>query len=434
MRLLFLDFLRRRWWLLAGLFAFATLQLAVGISMVVTPYALVVLIFDAQRGLFRAVRTLPVTRRAQSFTWWFLGVMLVPLLVTIANFLGAFLYQLNHSPLRVTAPGGLNPWLVAAGVTWVGFGYAALVFLVCVGLPTRVASTRLETIWQSVFGGLWGLTLSGPSLFMFILPTTVASIARWHWVLAAAVPFLVIASYLTAPEMTQRRMSPPKAALPDPNAAPEPTIGGDAGTPLLLKLLLFRPIGMLLFVVLAQMLVLRLFAGQLPTPDHFVFQQIAGIAVFIGSIGNEFVGMRSLRVLPIATARLAALLLTLPVASGLTSTLLVGALDFLYRVPLPTVTGFLAQFLSVSGFSALSVACTLHITSGWRIAVYGCFSALGVVAFNIADTHALPLALASCATFITAALLLIRGLRRSSAFYQPRRFAGINFSAPFTPQ
>lgn len=96
MQRLILDFIGRRWWLLAFLLVLSAGFMAAGIPLIVTPFALVALLFDAQRGLIRTVRPLPVTHRAQAGAWWFIGVLLVPLITLVTSPVSALIHQATH--------------------------------------------------------------------------------------------------------------------------------------------------------------------------------------------------------------------------------------------------------------------------------------------------------------------------------------------------
>ena len=104
MHRIILDFIRRRWWLFPVVTVFAILGLATAQSMIFTHLAIIVLIFDAQRGLLRAVRPLPVSRRSQASAWWFIGVLLAPLVTFFALPIGALISAATTGPRVLPVP------------------------------------------------------------------------------------------------------------------------------------------------------------------------------------------------------------------------------------------------------------------------------------------------------------------------------------------
>jgi hypothetical protein len=92
MKRLIVDFLARWWWMLALYIVSMAGATMAGQPIIFTPILLIGLVFDAQRGLFRAVRPLPVSRREQAMTWWVLGVFVLPLVSVPALATGTLLY------------------------------------------------------------------------------------------------------------------------------------------------------------------------------------------------------------------------------------------------------------------------------------------------------------------------------------------------------
>ena len=447
MHVLILDFLRRRWSMLALIAIFSAVQIAFGNSLIVAPFVFVALLVDAGRGLFRTVRPLPVSRRAQATAWWFLAVLLAPLFAAIANPIGAFAYEALYHPIMFALPAAegvvptlapmprtFDPWFVAVVNVWISLGYAAFAFLLWSALPTAAARTRGETIWQGLIGACWGLSMSAPILFMFILPKTVAAVTGWHWLLFALVPVLALISYVAAPDVVERRSTVFNAARLQPDAAPVPTAGGLTGAPLLVTMVVFRTLAMLVLMSAVQMLVLRFIggafhrgAGEVAAVTRAACIQIGAMAVLLGATVSFRLEMRSLRVLPISTARLAALLLSIPAAVAVAGALLIGLFIALCGGAFPGRVTFIAYAFIIAGAGALGIAAFLR-AAGWRIFPLMLCPALASVALMFVPGHELPLAMAGAGTFAVAAWLLLRGLRRSSAFYQPRGLSGMMLS------
>src|SRR4051794_33159788 len=101
MKILILDFLRRWWWMIALSALCSTALGGVGYPLIFAPPALLCLVMDAQRGVFRAVRVLPVPSRAQAGAWWFIAVPLLPLLSIPALAIGTLIYQATHAPVMI---------------------------------------------------------------------------------------------------------------------------------------------------------------------------------------------------------------------------------------------------------------------------------------------------------------------------------------------
>ena len=93
MKPLILDFLRRWRWLFVIALLLSVGSSIGGMPFVFAPAAVVALLLDAQRGVFRAVRPLPVTRLDQAKAWWFVGVPLLPLLSVPVLAIGVLLFQ-----------------------------------------------------------------------------------------------------------------------------------------------------------------------------------------------------------------------------------------------------------------------------------------------------------------------------------------------------
>ncbi len=440
MQLIILDFIRRRWWLFPLVAVFAILGMATTQPMIFTHLAIIVLIFDAQRGLLRAVRPLPVSRRSQAAAWWFIGVLLAPLVTFFALPIGALISAAVTKPrllpipsvdatlpyTLILAPDHFSPWFSAGISAWVGLGYAAFCFLLCIALPNRPASSRLETIWQGVFGGLWGLSFSGPGLFMFALPKNPGVILPWHWVLFALVPVLLVLSFIGAPDMMARRMFALSAAEKPGAIGDHTERGGLTGIPLLLTSSTGRILALLALMVVVQMLVGRWMGQGALGTSPASFSQIVGFAVIFGALAAETAGLRVLRVLPLSTAQLALLLLAIPAALGFVCGVFITATGAMADSPLSVLAALLARIFVIAGAGGLALPVSLHTTSGARLVALVFFAAIPSFAIFFIPQFPIASLLGGSASLVAAYLLLVRGLRNSSAFYQSRTFFGIN--------
>ncbi len=440
MQLIILDFIRRRWWLFPLVAVFAILGMATAQSMIFTHLAIIVLIFDAQRGLLRAVRPLPVSRRSQASAWWFIGVLLAPLVTFFALPIGALISAATIRPRLfpipsvdaalpytfVLAPDHFAPWFSAGISAWVGLGYAAFCFLLCIGLPNRPASSRLESIWQGVFGGLWGLSFSGPMLFMFVLPKNPGAIQPWHWVLFALVPVLLVLSFIGAPDMMARRMFALNAAGKPAADAPPTERGGLTGIPLLLTSAIGRTVAFLALIFVMQMLFGRWIGIGGVAADRASFGQLAGFAIFFGALAAAMPGLRVLRVLPLSTAQLALLLLSIPAALGFICGSFITIVGGFSDPPWSVLVALLARVFVIAGAGGLALTAWLHTTSGARLVGFALVAMIPSSAVHFIPQFSIWLLLGGSASLVAAYLLLVRGLRKSSAFYQPRTIFGIN--------
>ena len=445
MKILVLDFLRRWWWMLALLLLFSAALGAFGQPFVVAPAALVCLMFDAPRGVFRVVRPLPIPRRGQACAWWFIGVPLVPLLTLGALAIGALIFQATHplvmmpappTPVEISAQAaqiiampmrGASPWFGVGVQVWVAFGYAGLCFLLATGLPVRPAEGALETIGQGVIGGLWGLSMMGLVLILPNLPKSPAAIAPWHLAVFAVVPVCVVLSFLAAPGLMQRRMFV-VAAKARPRADSESVAHetGLTGATLFVVNFVVRFAGVLAAIAIGQAVVLRLIVGgKLPSLDHTMSVQIVAIAIAFSIFAGEAVGMRVLRALPLSTARLALLLSLMPWIAGLTGAAITALWNGMGDPALPPLLNFAGQAAAFGGLGALAQTITLHITTGARLFVLFAFAAIPATLFALFSTHTMMLFAVGVATGALAFALLVRGLRKSNAFYQPRRIFGM---------
>jgi hypothetical protein len=152
------------------------------------------------------------------------------------------------------------------------------------------------------------------------------------------------------------------------------------------------------------------------------------MAIIFGALSGEWAGVRSLRVLPLSTMKLALLMLSIPV----TAAVVVALIAVLFAGPghlgeLPLIS-FVVRAVAVAGFGSLALAIVLYIVGGWRIVVFMGSAIVGVMTLQLVHSP-LWLFVIGLVTGLPAFALLLRGLRKSSAFYQPRRMfnAGMGY-------
>jgi hypothetical protein len=445
MKRLTLDFLARWWWLLAIYIVVTIGGTMAGQPFVFTPLLLVCLLFDAQRGLFRAVRPLPVSRREQAVTWWLLGVLVLPIVSVPTLAAGTMFYVRSHAALLVPVPsptGGaplywlnFSPWFAAGVTAWVGLGFAAFCFLLCRFLPTRPPNDLLETIAQSIVAMLWGLSMPGSMLLLQFLPKMPEQLAPWHWVIFALVPVCVVLSFVAAPDVLQRRTFAIVAGKKKIAAADKghSASHGLVGVPLFLAVVVGRGVAMIILMVTLQLIMFEFMSGWRDSGPHgnpMFVGQIVGFALLFASLCGEWAGLRVLRTLPLSTAKLAGLLLCAPVAFGIVAAVFSSVWGGIGDSSAPMIGNFVAQAVAIAGLGSLAMAISLHVTSGLRILVLIVTAMLPAAAFIFLAKWPLVFVLIGGAAFIGGTALLHRGLCKSSVFYQPRRMLGMTIGQP----
>ena len=470
MKLLVLDFLRRWRWLFA-LSLLASIASSVGgMPFVFAPAMVVALMFDAQCGVFRAVRPLPITRLEQARGWWLVGVPLLPLLSVPALALGVILLQQFNplgtprylaptAPSEIAAPRLLEaqpssaplspsvqpatapiasssstpaPWFAAGVQSWVALGYAGFCFLLLQWAPTRPAEGIAENVQQGLFGLLWGLSMPGVVFLLPNLPRTPAAIVGWHWAIFAAVPVCVAISYLSAETLVQRRLVVTSMkSKPRPDAHPVNAGGGLTGVPLYILNFAGRIVLILTAMAGLQTVVMRWMLGaNLPTNNPPLVMQIVMMGLLLGAITTEAIGIRGLRVLPLSTLRLAVLLSLISWTSALSFAAFATLWCHMGDPAIPLWMNFAGYTLALCGWATLTLAVLLHMASSARIFVLLLFVVIPSVTLSFLQTHTAIYATVGVISGSVGFSLLVRGLRKSNAFYRPRGFFGMTLGQP----
>ena len=464
MKILVLDFLRRWWSLFIFAMLIAAVSASIGFPFIFAPAAVVALLLDAQRGVFRVVRPLPVPRLVQAKAWWFVGVVLLPLLSLPMLAIGVLIYEKTHPQTAMTmtpapmdvetrdappAPTNQNvsnfsandnpnpwfkppaPWFAASVQTWVALGYAAMCFFVIQWLPTRPAESIAEHIQQGIAGGLWGLSMPSISILLPNLPRTPAGIMPWHWAIFIAAPIFVALSYLTAADVMQHRMFVTAVkARPQADSQTAASGGGFTGVPLFLLNFAGRLVLVLLAMTALQTIILSwITGGKFDSPNPGVGMQIVIMGLLMGVMITESTGLRALRVLPLSTPRLALLLALIPWTGALSAALFAT----LFGIGDRTLSPFLnlaTLALAMCGWTTLTLAITLHLNTGFRVFLLGLFCAIPGACLLILQMHPPILAAIGTVSGIAGFALLLRGLKKSAAFYRPRGFFGMTPGQP----
>ncbi len=294
-------------------------------------------------------------------------------------------------------------------------------------LPTRQPQTKMEMLVALPMGLAWMLMFPGATFLMSRLPNSPAEMQPWHWLIAAAVPLLVLASYLTAPVMTRRRLRPTGAR----NYALELQSGdgtkGSTGLRLLLKALHGRTLGMLAFMALAGLLMYFWISarGRTQFIEQMVMQTFVMLMVFYAMVPDWF-SLRMLRTVPLSTRRLTLVLLTMPLVQGIIAAPLMVFAAGLHSGRYPLWFDCIALGFFAAGTGAAMLAWMCHITSAWRFAAI-IFPAM-LMPFEILKQPRLYpwFIIIGALLLLGSGLLLQRGFWRSAAYYRPRRAWGAN--------
>ena len=470
MKSLILDFLYRwRWLFLISLLVSAASGLF-GLPLILAPAAVGALQLDARRGVFRAVRPLPITRLDQTKAWWVIGVPLLPLLSVPALVLGIMLFPhfqpsvRSLQPARIAAPmtdtmlpmeprpqalpetslpvaehhyiappqapekNPRAPWFAAAIQSWVALGYAGFCFFLMQWAPQRQPENLAENVKQGMFGLLWGISMPGVVFLLPNLPRSFDTIATWHWAVLAAAPVFVALSYFSAAELMRQQMVV-TAAKNRPQATTESVAlsGGLTGIPLYIVNFAGRIVLMVALIAVVQFMMLRLILQGNQPADGL---QVSLMSMMFGAAVAESIGMRALRALPLSTPKLALLLSLIPWAGAFSGAFVSAVCCRAGNPELSVWVNLAAQAVALCGWATLALSITLHISSSGRLFVLVLLVLIPSMAIQWAVQYTILIAAIGLVAGNAGFALLIRGLRKSSAFYRPRGFFGMTPGQP----
>ncbi|MDB6072822.1 MAG: hypothetical protein JWO89_462 [Verrucomicrobiaceae bacterium] len=448
MKLLIHDFIYRWRWVIFGYFCAVIFFTVLDRGLPLAVVAMLCFMADWQKGVVRVVRPLPVSIRHQALAWWFVCVGLLPLLglvgIGIGLWLGGRVPFLPHEfaegfvhwkdtrgpysvPQLKTDPG----FAVIIG-WWVGLGASALLYLPQVVVPRANSSPLLRRIWQWVVAMTMGLAVPGMMMMMMFGPQRLEQMKPAYWVACATVPLWVVWSFVTAFRQPPPMLPSMQAlAIGSEPAVATPIQRGLGGMPALLLMMHGRLLLMLaLMVGMFHLMYLYVLKSKVGSSTE-LGSPIALQLIMMGSISCTMCGdiwsMRSLRTLPLSTARLALLLLGVPLVLGVAvgGYSPVGALS-VYGSVTPVQAWTNGLLTAVLGSLCLTVG--LYFTTGRRLLFCGimfplmaCGSIFGMkwLMVNPSATGTIgALIIVVCYT------LIFRGLHRSSEFYRVRQLPG----------
>ena len=413
MRLIIFDFILRWRWPIACYLLFLSLLTWV-FPVSFAPLFIQLLMAERNQGILRTMRPQPVTKRDQERAWWFISVGLtsllsLPIMVTTTA-LHPWAMQKIH---RVSMP---TPWFSLAAVLWFGVGLSALIFL----MPIKPRHTYLGKLMAVPGRMLWALATP---LCVFVatrLPRTPEAMQPWQWALAAFVPVLLCISYWAAPRVLDP-ISEPTLTRSSCEEGPQRAASGSRGLSLFLLTMHGRLIAISVAIVALIISLAHLRGGVPKTIPTGYASMLLGLAMFLPTGLMETVNLRMLRILPLRSRQLMALLLSLPTLQGvIVGPLLVWGLG-LSSGHLPLWQDVLCATLYISGGGAAMLTLACHISSGWRVYLY---TLPMVLMIPLSHLSAFPLhewqGIFGSLTLVISALAMQRGLWRSAAFYRPR--------------
>lgn len=419
--------------MLLAVFALTAAMIDAGVSVFFGPVALICLMADGQRGWMRVLRPLPVTVRGQAASLWFIGVLLMPLLLLLAVILGVWL---GGSSAHNT-----SPWFNGAVQWWVGLGYGAIVFLVCTALPTRPPVTPWETFQGMVVGACWGVAIPGSLFLGRWLPKSLSEVTLGHEIMLGSVPLWLIVSGVAAPLMATRRLSGMGAkAITLPPAVVQSSAadrGKISGLSFLVRNQIVRHTLLLAALLSIQVVVFQWMTGGKPGGSAFMGAQTPMYVLMFSAMSQETLNLRSLRMLPISTFRLAAVLLVVPLVLSVGTSLLLATFS---QTPAPAgeftpglgdpafsfAVNFTAFATGLMGLSSLLLVVMMHIQSGWRLGALMLATVISGATFMLGAASLVWFFCVGLTLCVVSFVWLMHGLRRSSAIYRPRQMMGWN--------
>lgn len=413
MRLIIFDFILRWRWVIACYLVFLSLLTWV-FPFSFAPLFMQLLMAERNQGILRTMRPQPVTKRDQERAWWFISVGLTSLLSLPIMVTTTALHPWAMQKIRdVSVPA---PWFSLAAVLWFGVGLSALIFL----LPINPRHTYLGKLMAVPGRMLWALATPLCVFLATRLPRTPEAMQPWQWALAALVPVLIGISYWAAPRVLNP-ISEPTLTRSTSEESPQRAASGSRGLSLFLLTMHGRLIAISVAIVALIISLAQLRGGLSKTMPTGYASMMLGLAMFLPTGLLETVNLRMLRILPLRSSQLTALLLSLPVLQGvILGPLLVWGLG-LSSGHLPLWQDVLCAALYIAGGGAALLTLACHISSGWRVYIY---TFPMILMIPLSHLSAFPLhawqGVFGSLSLVISAMAMQRGLWRSAAFYRPR--------------
>ncbi|TAG10382.1 MAG: hypothetical protein EAZ42_04090 [Verrucomicrobia bacterium] len=476
MKSLIYDFLHRWRWLFVISVLISLVSSIGGKPLIFAPAAIFALAIDAQRGVFRAVRPLPISQLDQAKAWWVVGVPLQTLLSVPALVLGVFLFQQIHPnagpagygpaakrvveatpPMEKSAEamsgtsasvpeGSIIPppkaagkkppvlWFAAGVQAWVALGYAGFCFFLMQWERTRPAENLAEIVQHVIATSLSSISMLGVVFLFIYFPRSPDAMVTWHWAILVAAPVFVALSYFSAAELLRRRMLM-TAVKTRPQAAAKPGVHsrGLTGIPLFVVTFIGR-IAMVVSVTICVWIVTSqwISKGDAPgtKPDLGGEMRVWMLCTILGVFMVESIGMRALRILPLSTPKFALLLLLIPWTVAFSGAIFSAVILRAGDPALSVWWNLTAHSLVLCGWVTLAYAITMHMSKLARLFVLPMISTIPYSMFHFVVKYPMPIAAVGFLAGLGGFALLVRGLRKSSAFYRQRGFFGTTAGQP----
>ena len=178
-------------------------------------------------------------------------------------------------------------------------------------------------------------------------------------------------------------------------------------------------------------IVMRWMLGKnLPANNPSIVMQIIMMGLMLGTLTTEAIGLRGLRTLPLSTPRLAVLVSLITWTAALTSAAFTALWCRMGDPALPTWQNFAGQSLALFGWATLALAATLHVSSSGRVFFLMLFVAVPAGCLSFLQTHTALFAMIGVVSGVIGFALIVRGLKKSAAFYRPRVFFGMTPGQP----
>lgn len=436
MKYLVLDFLKRWWWLVLVFAVVVFVSAGTGSPVVFTVLAFFAMLFDSQRGLPRILSTLPISRRTQALTWWFVGVLLLPLVAMIILPLGLWADVFSITNKKNGLP--MNElWFRAAASWWLALGYGAFLSLLSLTFPTRQAVTVGERFGAALAALSWGFSAFGGLWLLRLMPRQSADLEPTHWVWLGVVPLLVILSFLAAPTAVKRRLQRGNSESLALAEQKQETLNARAltGMSLLVVKMQSTTVGVYLSGLVA-VWVASLVSGRFhqalasQTMDRVTVMFVVLICFLI----PDTVNVRMLRIMPISTARLTALLLMAPIIIGLLSAGAATFMGFSGDPQLPLWVNRSSQAVAVTGLGIFMLAVSLNLSTALRYFTMIVLIMLTSASVEFLPSHPLPCLVLGSAAILGSSFWVFQGLKRSFKPYRPRQVYGQSWGQLPTPR